>query len=186
MKKLLILMTIGLAGFAANAQPSEVSKKELAHDKREEKREERKEQRRSGIPEASYQSKEQFFIDFGDIPDAAWSREGNFDIVTFTKDGIPQTAYYDDAYTLVGTCTEKTFADLPPSAQKYINHHYGDYEKARVILFNDNEENDTDMILYGTQFEDRDNYFIELRKGKEDFLLRVTPEGNIFWFRTIR
>ncbi|NML22921.1 hypothetical protein HHL16_18735 [Pseudoflavitalea sp. G-6-1-2] len=173
MKKLFILMTISFAGLATNAQTTQITKRELTHEKRE-------------LPSFSYQANEQFLNDFDNVSNVVWRHDSYFDIVSFTKDGISQTAYYDASATLVGTCFDKTFADLPQSAQNYINKKYAGYTKGPIMLFDDNEANETNMSLYGTQFEDEDNYFIELKKGNEDFVLRITPLGGIFWFKTIR
>ena len=43
----------------------------------------------------------------------------------------------------------------------------------------------TDMILYGLQFEDQDNYFVELTKGKDKIVVQVTPEGDVFFFKQL-
>ncbi len=53
--------------------------------------------------EASYQSKEEFFRNFGDHPDAVWSATNAFDKVVFDNNGIITTAYYDFDAKLVGT-----------------------------------------------------------------------------------
>jgi hypothetical protein len=55
-----------------------------------------------------------------------------------------------------------------------------------VIFYDDNEHNDNDMMLYGIQFEDEDNYFVELSKGSKQIVLQVTPEGNIFFFTELK
>lgn len=72
---------------------------------------------------------------------------------------------------------------LPAKAQQEIIKHYTNYEKAPVIFYDDNEYNDTDMILYGLQFQDEDNYFIELadKKGRP-IVLKVTPGGEVSYF----
>lgn len=179
MKKLFILFAVSVVTLTANAQQmTQVSKKEV----KEEKKEERKEKRQLAGQQVSYQSKQAFIGDFGNIPNAVWHRDKFFDAVKFTKDGITQTAYYDDKFELVGTLFTKSFADLPKTAQEYIDKKYAGYQKGKVIMFDDNEFNDTDMMLYGVKFEDADNYFIEMKQGKHDFVLQVTPEGNVLFF----
>ncbi|NCU06381.1 MAG: hypothetical protein GXC73_20695, partial [Chitinophagaceae bacterium] len=86
----------------------------------------------------------------------------------------------------VGVVTKKTFAEIPQRAQAYINGKYKDYKKEAVILFDDNENNETDMILFGHQFGDADNYFIELVKGKEHFVLKCDMEGRVSYFSSMR
>lgn len=189
MKNLFILFAASVVTLAANAQSTQiaqVSKKEMKHEKQTERKEERKELKKLEGTEPTYQSKEAFLGDFGNVPDATWKREKFFDVVRFTLNGVPQTAYYDSDAELVGTVFTKTFNDLPQSAQKYINKKYAGYQKGRVIMFDDNEYNDTDMELYGVQFEDADNYFIEMAKGGKDIVLQVTPEGGVYFFSEIR
>lgn len=130
--------------------------------------------------EVSYQAKDAFYRDFGNISVTKWERAGSvFDKAIFTKDGKKMEAFYDYDAKLVGTVQDKTFADLPAKAQTFINEKYKDYKKAGVILFDDNELNSTDMILYGTQFDDADNYFVELVKDKDRIIVKVNMEGDV-------
>lgn len=189
MKKLFILFAASVVTLAANAQSTQlaqVSKKVMKHGKHIAKKEDRKELRKLEGTEPTYQSKEAFAGDFPNAANASWKREKFFDVVGFTLNGVPETAYYDINSELVGTIVTKSFTDLPRSAQKDINKHYAGYQKGRVIMFDDNEYNDTDMELYGVQFEDADNYFIELKKGAKDIVLQVTPEGGVYFFSEIR
>lgn len=72
--------------------------------------------------------------------------------------------------------------DLPLSAQKQIARQYKDYTVQKVIFFDDNEAVDTDMILYGSQFDDADNYFVELTKDNKSVVLQVSTEGLVGYF----
>ena len=147
-----------------------------------ENREERNALKKSKDKFVSYMAKEQFKIDFGNIPEVIWRSEANFDVATFKKDGVVESAYYDYYAELVGTTIQKSFEDLPLKAQEYINKHYGDYTKGDVILFDDNEYSETDMMLYSLQFEDQDNYFIELTKGDKRIVLESDLSGDVTYF----
>jgi hypothetical protein len=136
--------------------------------------------------EVSYRSKEAFIGDFGNIPVKRWKRTENFDKVTFAKDGKIMNAFYDFDAKLVGTTQYKTFAEIPANAQKFINTKYNDYSKEGVILFDDNELNTTDMFLYGTQFDDADNYFIELKKGNKEIILQVNMNGEVKFYKQLK
>lgn len=150
-----------------------------------EKAGERKELRQLKDNEVRYQSKEEFFSDFGDVTNASWERKDNFDNVTFTKDGLVKNAYYDIDSKLVGTTMTKSFQDLPADAQKIINKKYKGYTKGKVIFFDDNENNDTDMILFGSVFDDEDMYFVELNKGAKALALKVNMNGEVKFFKEI-
>ena len=193
MKKLLILSAaVLLYAGVVNAQASEaaIKKDERKLAKKEkvlkqEKKEDRKELKKLNGEEVSYAAKEQFAQNFGDMPGVIWRRDPTFDIATFTKDGASMSAYYDADANLVGTVTRKTFADLPLKAQEYIDKKYGDYTKVKVILYDDNETNTSDMILYDQQFEDADNYFIELSKNGKQIVLKSTLYGDVDFFKNM-
>ncbi|MDF2192429.1 hypothetical protein [Paraflavitalea sp. CAU 1676] len=159
---------------------------ETRKEKREEKREARRELRKLEGPAVSYQSKEQFAIDFGVLPDVTWSRTKYFDEATFEKDGQTTTAYYDIMNNLVGTTAVKTFSDVPVAGQHYIQKKYKDYTIEKVILFDDNEANETDMLLFGEPFDDADNYFVELQKDNKQIIVRVDSSGSVFYFTTLK
>jgi len=101
------------------------------------------------------------------------------------QNGQKVTAYYDDRSGLVGTTMHKHFNEIPASAQRYINREYKDYKITEVIFYNDNEANDTDMFLYGTQFDDADNYFVVLKKVDKTIILTVGPDGSVNLFKRL-
>lgn len=131
-------------------------------------------------------AKSKYYADFGNVPDVKWKRVGTFDEAAFTKDGKEMKAFYDIDGKLVGTTTIKTFADVPAKGQKEIEAKYKDYSIGQqVVFFDDNEANETDMILYGVQFDDEDNYFVELTKGTKKIILQVNSEGEVFFFKQL-
>ena len=189
MKKLFILSAAALlAGYNLQAQNQEVAirknEKMLSRQEKsihQEKKADRKELKELKGKDVSYEAKEQFYRDFGDTP-ATWRRETPYDIATFTKDGVLQSAYYDADAQLVGTTFQKNYADLPTKAKETIEKKYKGYAVDAVIYFDDNEYNDTDMILYGQQFADEDNYFVELVKGTKKIVLRSNMAGDVSFF----
>jgi len=194
MKKIIILSAVAIVvTVAVNAQADEayakndmnISNKERSVE-RKQRREDRKELRKLNREEVSTLSKEEFYSDFGDIPDTQWERSDNFDEATFTTDGQVVTAFYDENSKLVGTTSGKSFTDLPAAAQKIINEQYKEYSVADVMFFDDNEFNETDMILFNQQFEDADNYFVELKKDNKKIVLQVNMEGEVSYFTRLK
>lgn len=174
MKKIILIpIVIFFAAATVQARVNETKR---------EKRIERKALRKLDASSVSYDSKQQFFADFGNVPDVQWRRSANFDEATFTKDHQRMTAYYDSESNLVGTTSSKSFADLPASAQKEIRTKYRDYTLGPITFFDDDETNDSDMVLWGLQFNGQDNYFVELTKGTAKIILQVDPEGNVYFF----
>lgn len=131
----------------------------------------------------TYQSKEQFYRDFGDVAVTKSVRRGNLDEFTFPKEGQFVTAIYDLESKLVGTTEKKTFSDIPGKAQIYILDKYPDYKIGEVVFFDDNEQNETDMVMYGQSFDDADNYFVALKKDNKTTILKVNMEGDTEYFK---
>jgi hypothetical protein len=132
--------------------------------------------------EVSDQAKDSFFADFGTVPGVQWRRVDTFDEAVFTADGKEKKAFYDSFGKLVGTTTVASYSDLPASGRKEIEKQYKDYTVGRVIFYDDNEHNETDMILYGAQFADEDNYFVEMIRPTDKIILQVNMQGEVFWF----
>lgn len=130
-------------------------------------------------------AKTNFYADFGNIPDVQWRRIDTFDEASFTKDGKSMKAFYDAFGKHVGTTTQADISDVPSRGRQEISKQYKDYSIGSVIFFDDNEFNDSDMILYGSQFADEDNYFVELTKGTDKIVVQVNPEGQMFFFKKI-
>jgi hypothetical protein len=194
MKPLIIAsLAILLASGTIQAQSDYATvKKDIKQSNKEEssikkeKKEERKALRKLEGQEPSYQSREQFAQDFDQVSNVEWKRTRFFDEATFTKDEKTMTAFYDYENKLVGTTEVKAFTDLPASAQKTINKKYKDYSVQKVIMFDDNEDNDTDMLLYGHQFDDADNYFVELQQGNKAIIVQVDMIGDVSFFTTMQ
>lgn len=132
--------------------------------------------------DVSYQTREQFKVDFPNVAVKSWKRGELFDEVAFTKNDMQMTAFYDENAKLVGTTETKQLSDVPQKARDYISKKYSGYTVTDVMLFDDNEDNATDMVLFDRQFEDADNYFIELQKGKERIVLASDPAGQVSYF----
>lgn len=183
MKKLIIMSaTVFMLAVTANAQAIPVSLKSGIKTDKNEKKAERKELRKLEGTEVSYQSKQAFYEDFGNITPISSERLDNFDEFTFRKDGNVISAFYDADSKLVGTTQSKQFTDLPASAQKMINKKYAGYTPLAVVFYDDNEFNETDMILYDMQFDDEDSYFVELKKDNKEIVLQVKMDGEVFYF----
>jgi hypothetical protein len=186
MKKLAILsMAFLIVVPAVNGQAQKSDKEKTKESKKEAKVERAALKKLEGTI-VSTVAKENFSVDFKDVKNAEWKRVDTFDKATFTnKDGQTMSAYYDFDGKLVGTTQYKTFADVPVIGQKEIKKMYKDYTIGQVVFFDDNELNSTDMILYGIQFEDADNYFVELSKGTKKIVVQVSAEGNVFFFKDL-
>ncbi len=183
MKKLIasaIVLIIGVATVNVNAQ---VTTKEVKKELKAEKKEAHKELRKAKSTEVSTRAKSNFLSDFAGATNVKWAKGPQFDEATFTKDGKTITAYYDFDSKLVGTTSDKKLSDLPAKAQKEIKNRYKGYTTGAVVMFDDNEANDTNMSFYGTQFDDADHYFVTVIKDGKESILKVTTDGAVSFFK---
>lgn len=189
MKKLIVLsatLMLLLAFTQVNANTGKEAKlRSEIKTNREDLRKERKERREMNENMVSDLSKDNFYSDFGNVGNVRWTRENYYDVATFMQNGQKERAFYDDQSNLIGTTSTKTFADLPKLAQKTIKKEYKNYRIGDIIYFKDNEDNDTNMVLWDTQFEDSDNYFVELRSAQHHIIVQVDPEGEVFFFKDL-
>jgi hypothetical protein len=130
-------------------------------------------------------AKRNFIGDFGNLPNVKWVRSVTFDEATFSKDGKERIAFYDFDGKLVGTTEPVAFSVIPAKGQQEIKAKYQDYKPGTVIFYDDNTTNDTDMFLYGLQFEDKDNYFVELTNGTKKIVVRVDNNGAVSFFKNL-
>ena len=187
MKKLSLIVLVALLSGAAIPSNARQSVNALNHKMISGKNDPhiKKDHKKIKQGEVNQLSKDHFMLDFGHITDVVWKRTPDFDQATFKKDGQEMIAYYDDQSNLVGTTKVVSFSSLPKNAQHEINRKYKDYKVGAVIFYDDNENNDTNMILYGMEFEDSDNYFVELNSAKKNLVLKINPEGAVSFFKNI-
>ena len=194
MKKILLVwLSVSLSAYFVQAAP--VSQTSLAglhlkHHKQGKPNQGKKHGRKvlkklTGSKE-SEQSRATFYAQFGNVSDVQWERQDYFDVATFTQKGQQMKAYFDNDGELVGTSVHTDIKAVPEKGQMEIAKKYHDYTVADVILYDDNEEQISDIILFGTQFESTDNYFVELKKDNRRVIVKVTPEGQMSLFKELK
>jgi hypothetical protein len=177
-----ILLTTATVTFSQTSNDAKAVKMERTEAKKELRSERRAENRN----EVNVLTRDQFAIDFPGAKNVQFVKTKYFDEVTFLSGKKKLRAFYDDDNELVGTTQAKAFNDLPENAQKEIHKKYAGYAIADVIKFDDNETNDTDMIMFGTSFEDADNYFVELKKGNKAIVVKADLAGNVTFFTDMK
>jgi len=180
-----ILFTTTTVTFAHNTL-TRTDRKETRIERKKTRKELRREREAENRNEVSILTKIQFAADFPHAENVSFAKTENYDEVSFISDKKNLTAYYDYRSNLVGTTRNVTFADLPERGQKEILEKYGDYTITGVIKYDDNEDNDTDMILYGTSFDDADNYFVELKKDDEAIVVKIDLAGYASYFSEMK
>ena len=155
-------------------------------EKRVEIRTEHKEMRKLAVNNVSEFSLRNFASDFGANSNVAWTRTNRYDEASFMKDGHETKAYYDLEGHLIGTTILKTYADLPQRGKNIIAKRYSDYTVESVLIYDFNKLSDAQLLMFSDQFEDSQNFFVQLSKGAEKLVLQVTPVGQVFFFSKIK
>jgi len=186
MKKLAVLsLTFFFALSAVQGQTQKTGKEQAKETKKEAKKERVALRKLEGTM-VSDKSKRAFDADFNGATNVQSKRVDAFDEFSFTtKDGQKMKAFYDYNNVLVGTTQVQTTADIPANGLQEIKEKYKDYVIGSVVYFDDNEANETDMIMWGMQFDDADNYFVELSKGTKKIVVKVSPEGTVSFFKEL-
>ena len=133
----------------------------------------------------SQDSQTNFYMTIGNVPDIKWARTTYYDEATYNKDKQDMIAYFDINGSLVGTTTIKKATELSKPIEKEIKKLYPDATIGQVTYFEDNEENATDMIEYGIQFESKTKYFIELTQGTNKFVVMSDKDADVSLFKQL-
>lgn len=145
--------------------------------------ESRQEQRKLERSEVTYQGQQQFLEDYKNVTVLSKDRFDNIDQFTFkNKEGKIITAYYDADANLIGTTEQETYNDIPETARKDIQKWYPGYVPTDAIFYNDNEENDNNLTLYGLDPGDEDAYFVELRNNNNKIVLQISKLGEVTYY----
>ena len=187
MKKIVTLTTALLIVFTfgqLKATPSFEATK-IKKDKQEIKNNERPPLRKLDGTTVSQDSQTSFYMSIGNVPDIKWTRGTYYDEATYNKDKQDMKAYFDINGAFVGTTTIMAATDLSTSLQKSIKKLYPDATLGQVTSFQDNEENTTDMTLYGIQFESKNQYFVELTQGSNKLVVMCNKDGDVSLFKQL-
>lgn len=194
MKKLFFISIISLGlATTGNAQTTTTTlKSEIRKDKKmgksgkSDEHVAREELRKLEGNEVSYGSTQAFETTFPNVKPVSTERLDNFDEFDFMKDGNKVAAFYDGDSKLVATTQTKTYMDLPAKSREIIAKKYDGYNPINVLYFDDNENNNTNMILYKAQFNPEDSYFVEMSNGFKVIVLQVENDGEVnYWTRVL-
>lgn len=151
---------------------------------KEQREENRAIRREKAVTTPNYTTEQQFETDFPNATNVNWKRAG-FEEASFTLEGKEMKAFYDYDHALIGTTTPAHYNTLPLAARTYIEKHFNGYTPQQIILFTDNEYNETNMVLYGNAFEDADMYFVELTNNNKTIVVQSNTEGLVSFFKDI-
>jgi len=182
MKKIFFAAIVILASSFISAKAGSVNEnidKEIRKQVRKDKREKRRE---LWLHSVNSITQSQYYNDFPNAKNVTWT-QGEFAEAGFYDQDVFETAFYDRDNELVGVTRDVDYSSLPAKAKHYITKKYPGYSVQKIILFEDNESNDTDMFLFNNSFDDEDTYFPVISNGVKKIILRVTADANVSVFQ---
>jgi hypothetical protein len=130
-----------------------------------------------GSANVSYSVVNKFKADFSEAKNVSWTITSNTQKATFTIDDVKMTAFYNLRGEYLGVTQYVDYKTIPSKAKKEIAAKYKDYAVSEVIKL---ETNGADSSLDSTV------YFVDVKKGSDEVLLRVTPAANVYFFQQVK
>lgn len=118
-----------------------------------------------------------FATDFSTVTNVKWSISANCQKATFLQDGVITTAFYDLTGQFIGTTNKIEYSTLTTDQKETIAKKYAGYKVAEVIRFNyAGDSNDVNPIVY----------FIDLKKGDSEVVLKTAPGEGVSFYKKIK
>jgi hypothetical protein len=128
----------------------------------------------------------QFAYEFKDAKGVTWTVDANCQKALFTFEGKEMTAFYSLSGDYMGVTHAITITKIPAEAQKEITEKYAAYTIGDVIEFQPAVTNSASIYNFSSYADDEKVYFVDLKNTKEEFLLRVTSNASVFFFKQIK
>jgi len=119
-----------------------------------------------------------FAVDFSEVKDAVWTVSSNSQKATFVLNAIEYTAFYDLQGEFLGTTNRVSYdIVIPAESKETIAKKYAGYEVSEVIKFAyAGKDSDVSPIVY----------FIDLKKGDKEVVLRTSPGEDVAFYKQIK
>jgi hypothetical protein len=127
---------------------------------------------------ASYAVQAQFASDFAGAENVVWSVTKNVQKATFVIDGTKKTAFYNLTGDFLGTTQVVGYNAIPAKTQKLIAETYKGYVAGDVIVYQTNEEVNSEI--------EPTSYFVDLKSADHELLVRVTGSGKVEFFKQVK
>ncbi len=128
----------------------------------------------------------QFAYEFKGAKEVTWTIDANCQKALFTFEGKQMTAFYSLSGEYMGVTHAIAITTIPADAQKEIAAKYKDYKVGDVIEFQPAATNSVSLYSFSSYAEDEKVYFVDLKNDKEEFLLRVTPNASVYFFKQVK
>ena len=127
---------------------------------------------------ASYYVQQEFAADFSGATNVVWTVTKNVQKAEFLVDGVKKTAFYNLSGDFMGVTQTVSYKAIPAKSQKLIAEQYKEYTPVNVIVYQANDAINSDI--------DATSYFVDLKNGEQEILVRVTGEGRLDFFKQVK
>ena len=114
--------------------------------------------------------KVKFASEYADAESVVWTSSPRFKKATFVKDGVQMTAFYNRLNEYVATTQRVDITTLSPLAIKNLIKYYPGYQMGEIIKYTGTDE----------------AYFVNLRNEKENFLVKISSDSTIGYFKDLK
>ena len=114
--------------------------------------------------------KVKFAREYADAENIVWSSSPHFKKATFWKDGVEMTAFYNRWNEHVATTQLVEITQLAPTAIKNLIKRFPGYQMGQIIRYSGSEI----------------AYFVNLRNEKENFLVIITADDSVGYFKDLK
>jgi hypothetical protein len=126
----------------------------------------------------SYAVQQEFVSDFASATNVTWTITKNCQKADFTIDGVKKTAFYSLSGDFLGTTQVVTYNAIPAKTQQLIADNYKGYTANEVIVYQTNTAINEDI--------DPTSYFVDLKNGAHELLVRITSTGKVDFFKQVK
>ena len=115
------------------------------------------------------QAKIKFTNQYSEAENVTWSSSRRFNKATFSKNGVVMTAFYNRQNDYVATTQIVEITALAPNAIKKLIKQFPGYQMGEIVKYKGADE----------------VYFVNLKNEKENFLVKITPDASVSFYKTI-
>ncbi|HVS91634.1 MAG TPA: hypothetical protein VHE59_06360 [Mucilaginibacter sp.] len=120
----------------------------------------------------------QFNANFIDAKNVTWTVDRNFQKADFIMNGVKTTAFYNLQGEFVALTENVDATAIPAKTKQEIADKYKGYNVNDVIVVQNNTDLNPDA--------DETAYFVDLKNGSKEVLVKITPELHVELFKTIK
>lgn len=135
--------------------------------------------------EVSYFAENNFLNKYYGAKDVKWTVTSNFQKAAFTLDGKTMSAFFDRNGEYIATTQYVVESKIPAVGKKRLAKLYADYKVSEVVRYDFDGDADAHLqLLTGKRFYNT-IYFVNLKNDKESVLVKVTPDGDVSYVKSL-